>query len=102
MERAVRRWGTYVREVIVDVAATDQEREPQGTAGMGVVIQVDQLRRELARRGWSYRDLALASRLSAPTITAAMSGRPIAPRTVRLIAAALVKAPPVEGVDILL
>ena len=69
---------------------------------MGIVIQVQQLRRELARRGWNYSDLARAARVSPPTVTAAMAGRPVLPRTVRAIARALAEAPIVGGIDELL
>jgi S-DNA-T family DNA segregation ATPase FtsK/SpoIIIE len=44
-------------------------------------------------------DLARAARVSAPTVTAALSGRPVAPRTLMRIAVALADTPPVAGVD---
>lgn len=64
---------------------------------MGVVIRADRLQRELARRGWTYSDLARAAQASPPTVTSAMAGRPVAPRTLRRIAQALTAAAPVEG-----
>ncbi|MHB1500177.1 MAG: helix-turn-helix domain-containing protein [Candidatus Dormibacteria bacterium] len=56
---------------------------------MSVVLAADRLRFELARRGWGNADLARAARVSAPTVTAALSGRPVAPRTLMRIAVAL-------------
>jgi hypothetical protein len=69
---------------------------------MGVVISAARLRYELARRGWCGCDLARAAGISAPTVSAAIAGRPVAPRTVRRIAQALADASPVDGVDELL
>jgi len=69
---------------------------------MSVVLATDRLRLEIARRGWSHADLARAARVSAPTITAAMAGRPVAARTLRRIAMALAEAVPVPGVDSIL
>ncbi len=66
---------------------------------MSVVLAADRLRFELARRGWGNADLARAARVSAPTVTAALSGRPVAPRTLMRIAVALADTPPVAGVD---
>ena len=60
------------------------------------------LDRELARRGWDGTDLARAAGISAATISAARSGRPVANATVCKIAEALLKAPVVPGVDNLL
>lgn len=68
---------------------------------MAVVIQVDQLRRELARRAGRTATWP-GPRLSPPTITAAMAGRPISPRTLRLVVKALTEAPVIDGVDLLL
>ncbi|MGH7641584.1 MAG: hypothetical protein ACRENX_00955 [Candidatus Dormibacteria bacterium] len=69
---------------------------------MSVVLARDRLRLELARRGWAGVDLARAARLSAPTISAALAGKPVAARTLRRIAMALSDAPPVAGVDAIL
>ena len=69
---------------------------------MGVVICSPRLRLELARRGWGHADLARAAGISPPTVSAAMAGRPLAPRTVLQIARALATAPPVDGIDHLL
>jgi hypothetical protein len=69
---------------------------------MGVVIRSPRLRHELARRGWCNYDLARAAGISAPTVSAAMAGRPLSPKTVRLIARALCSAPALDGIDALL
>ena len=69
---------------------------------VGVRISVQRLRLELARRGWTHGDLARSAGISAPTVSAAMAGRPVAPRTVRRIAEALSLAPVVDGIDVLL
>jgi hypothetical protein len=66
---------------------------------MSIVLSPDRLRLEMARRGWSGSDLARASRLSPPTISAALAGRPVAAKTLASIARALCSAPTVEGVD---
>jgi transcriptional regulator with XRE-family HTH domain len=60
------------------------------------------MRNELARRGWSAADLARAARVSAPTISAALAGRPISAQSLRLIAAALTKAPVIDVIDSLI
>jgi transcriptional regulator with XRE-family HTH domain len=69
---------------------------------MSVVLDVNALGRELARRGWNLRDLARAAGISAPTASAARAGRPISPASLRLIVRALLATPPLEGVDSLL
>ncbi len=66
---------------------------------MSVVLSTERLPLELARRGWGKADLARAARVSAPTIGAAVAGRPVAPGTRRRIATALADTPPVAGVD---
>ncbi|MHB8313922.1 MAG: hypothetical protein ACYDD0_11610 [Candidatus Dormibacteria bacterium] len=65
-------------------------------------MATERLRLEIARRGWGNADLARAAKVSAPTITAALAGRPVAPRTVLRIAIALAETPPVTGVDSIL
>jgi lambda repressor-like predicted transcriptional regulator len=69
---------------------------------MGIVLRTDALIREVARRGWNLADLARAAGISGATMTAARSGRPVSPASVRRIAAALTSAPPIDGVDDLL
>jgi transcriptional regulator with XRE-family HTH domain len=69
---------------------------------MGIVICSARLRLELARRGWGHRDLARAAGISPPTVSAAIAGRPVAPRTLKRIAEALATVAPVDGVDQLL
>jgi lambda repressor-like predicted transcriptional regulator len=69
---------------------------------MSVTVRRAQLRQEMARRGWDAVDLAHAARLSPATISAALSGHPIAARSLTLIADALAHAPVVTAVDLLL
>lgn len=69
---------------------------------MGVAINSARLRLELARRGWSHRDLARAARVSPATVSAAAAGRRLSPATLRCIAVALADTPPLRDVDSLL
>lgn len=69
---------------------------------MSVTVHPGRLRQEITRRGWSPLDLARAARLSPATISAALSGRPIAASSLNLMARALAKAPVVEVIDRLL
>jgi transcriptional regulator with XRE-family HTH domain len=72
------------------------------TPRQGVVLDSDRLRHEMARRGWSQTDLAMAAALSPPTITAALAGRGIAPKSLRRIATALATTVPIDGIESLL
>jgi DNA-binding Xre family transcriptional regulator len=69
---------------------------------MTVVLRVEVLAREVARRGWNFADLAQAAGISSATVTAARAGRPVSPKTLRSIATALASAPSLDGVDELL
>ncbi|MEA2656925.1 MAG: Cro/C1-type DNA-binding domain [Chloroflexota bacterium] len=69
---------------------------------MGVRISPARIDRELARRGWSATDLARASGCSASTISGARRGRQVTNETLSKIAGALLNAPVVPGVDVLL
>ena len=69
---------------------------------MSITLASDRLRIELARRAWGQAELSRAAGVSAPTVRAALSGRPIAPRTLRRIALALAAAPPLAAVDSIL
>lgn len=69
---------------------------------MGIALNKDTLDRELARRGWTSRDLARAAGLCEATICTARSGKRVSPQTIRLIAVALTKAAPVKAIDLLL
>ena len=69
---------------------------------MGFVMNVVALDRELARRGWTSRDLARAAGLCDATVSFARNGRPVSPHSLRLIAAALATTPPLTEVDTLL
>ena len=69
---------------------------------MGARISPARIDRELARRGWSATDLARASGCSPSTISGARRGRQVTNETLRKIADALLSAPVVPGVDVLL
>jgi transcriptional regulator with XRE-family HTH domain len=66
---------------------------------MSLVIHPGRLRQEMARRGWAPVDLARESRLSPATVSAALSGKPIAERSLALMANALSRAPVLDVVD---
>jgi transcriptional regulator with XRE-family HTH domain len=69
---------------------------------MSVRLDASRLRHERDRRAWTNTELAAAAGVSNPTVTAALAGRPVAPRTLRLIARALAACPVVADVDALL
>jgi transcriptional regulator with XRE-family HTH domain len=69
---------------------------------VSVVIQAERLRAEMVRRGLSARELARAAGVSAPTVGTALAGRPIATRSLQLIAETLGRIPPLAVVDALL
>jgi transcriptional regulator with XRE-family HTH domain len=69
---------------------------------MGVRISPARIDRELARRGWSATDLAKAAGCSPSTISGARRGRQVTNETLRKIADALLSAPVVPGIDVLL
>jgi transcriptional regulator with XRE-family HTH domain len=69
---------------------------------LGARISPARIDRELARRGWSATDLARASGCSPSTISGARRGRQVTNETLRKIADALLSAPVVPGVDVLL
>jgi len=69
---------------------------------MSVVVHAGRLRQEMTRRGWSATDLAREARLSPATVSAALGGKPIAPTSLALLAAALSRVPPVAAIDSLL
>jgi transcriptional regulator with XRE-family HTH domain len=64
---------------------------------MGVVVNARELRKQMAARGLTSADLAELSRLSPPTVSHALHGRPISPRSMRAIARALDEAPACAG-----
>lgn len=69
---------------------------------MSVRVSRARLDVELAVRGWTGQDLAVATGLSAATVSAARQGRRVHARTLTLIAVALHNAPVVEGVSALI
>lgn len=66
-----------------------------GRGAMTVVVDPQRLREALALRGWSGNDLARVSGLSAPTVSAALAGRPITAHSLRCMAVALEREPAV-------
>ncbi len=62
-------------------------------------VRAPHLRLEMTRRGWRSCDLARAANVSAGTVTAALHGRAISPRTLRKIAIALTETPIVTGLE---
>jgi transcriptional regulator with XRE-family HTH domain len=69
---------------------------------MSVVMHPGRLRQEMARRGWAASDLAREARLSQATVGAALSGRPIAERSLARMANALSRSPVLPVIDSLL
>ncbi len=67
-----------------------------------VSINARRLRQELARRGLSSRELAREAQLSVLTVRAALAGRPIAPASLKQIAATLERIPVLAIADDLL
>lgn len=65
-------------------------------------VNVEQLKRQLALRGWNGVDLAYHSGVTPATVSAAMQGREVSTTTIAKIAAALVRTPVLAGVDELL
>jgi transcriptional regulator with XRE-family HTH domain len=66
---------------------------------MSVTVHPGRLRNELARRGWAAADLARQSGVSAPTVSAALAGRPISAQSLQRIATALSHAPTHDVID---
>ena len=66
---------------------------------MSVAIHPGQLRREMMRRGLDAAALARASRLSPPTVSAALAGKRVAAHTMVAIARALTDMPAIDLVD---
>ena len=79
-----------------------EPRDTHLSTEMGIVISSSRLGHELARRGWTHADLAQAAGVSSPTVTSALAGRPLSPRTLKRIVQALSTTPPLDGVDRLL
>jgi transcriptional regulator with XRE-family HTH domain len=69
---------------------------------VSVRLNAGRLRYELDRRAWTNAELATAAGVSNPTVTAALAGKAVSPRTLRLIARALAAAPALENVEVLL
>ena len=84
-----------------DTPDGERRRGPEGGA-MSVVVDAAHLRQEMARRGWDAVQLAREARLSPATISAALGGRPIAARSLALIANALIHAPVIGVIDSLI
>ena len=62
-------------------------------------LNVERLRRELVIRGWNGVDLAHHALVSPATVSAALQGRPVNSNTIRKMALAFSKAPPLAGTE---
>jgi hypothetical protein len=68
----------------------------------GVSLDAAQLRHQLAVRGLCAVDLAELARLSPPTVSQALRGRPVSPRSVRALVTALDSVPVLPGHEVLI
>jgi transcriptional regulator with XRE-family HTH domain len=66
---------------------------------MGIAIDSDRLRLEMARRGLDGRQLAELARVTPATISHALNRRRVGLNTVRALARALATTPPLQGAD---
>jgi len=73
-----------------------------GLSVVNILIDGGVLRRQMARRGLSARDLARQSSLSPPTILAAMAGGPISMSSFRIISETLAQIPILDIAEALL
>lgn len=69
---------------------------------MGLKVNGDELRRQLEIRGLLARDLAELAGLSPASVSHALAGRSISPRTFRAITRALAQTDPAPGAEALL
>ena len=69
---------------------------------MNTAVDAAALRRELARRGLSAADIAHRAGISAPTLSRALAGKPIANRSLAALARAVADVPLIAGLDDLL
>ena len=69
---------------------------------MSIALDAVRLRQELARRGWGAADLAREAHLSQATVSAALSGKPIASKSLGRIATALLRTPAIDLIDALI
>jgi transcriptional regulator with XRE-family HTH domain len=65
-------------------------------------INADRLRREIVARGRDMQNFARLAGISAATLSHAVNGRPVVAGTLRRITSALLRAPRLEGADLLL
>ena len=68
------------------------ERFPVTRGGLRVVLRVDALKAACASRGWSLAELGRQAHVSRPTLTAAIHGKAVQPRTAFRISQALSRA----------
>jgi lambda repressor-like predicted transcriptional regulator len=79
--------------------ACNGARDVRHVMSMGITVNPERLRHEMARRGWTASRLARESGISPPTVSAALAGRAIAPHTLSAVASALARTPAVAGID---
>ena len=77
----------------------ERDCRPKQSRTVGIVVDVDGLRRELALRTWSASDLAEIAGVSRPSVTNALKARPIKPATLRKIIIALNASAAIDGAD---
>jgi lambda repressor-like predicted transcriptional regulator len=70
-------------------------------AAMSIAVDPARLKLEMDRRGLSAAALAREARLSPPTVTAALAGRPISAASLQLIAKTLARLSVLEMADVL-
>jgi transcriptional regulator with XRE-family HTH domain len=69
---------------------------------MGARLNSKQLQFEMARRGLTGSELARRAHLSPGTVSQAVNGRRVAPRTMSKLTIALLAVDPIRGLDELL
>lgn len=74
----------------------------RGRAVASARLNVAELRRQLAMRGWNGVDLAYHAGVTPATVTTAMRGHAVSTATVRKLAIALARAKVIEGTERLL
>lgn len=64
-----------------------------------MTLDIDQVRSDMARRGWTQVDLAEAAGISQPTVSAALAGRSIKEKSAKAIARAIESSNPDPAVE---
>ncbi len=80
----------------------ESERRRKRTHVVGIIMNVERLRHEMALRAWSASRLADRCGISRPSVTNALKGRPLKPATLRKIIRAIDSTDALRGADKLL